>query len=111
MAEIDDIGDIKRIIFEDTDKRHADLKIRLHYDEIKQGEFFRLMLTGYINQDERLMSYIEDYKEQKKIQSKRKITDSRRLRKKAQEIENKFALNSEEVEDIFDLIEKENQDL
>ena len=67
MAETDDIGDIKRIIFEDTDKRHADLK--------------------------------------------RKITDSRRLRKKAQEIENKFALNSEEVEDIFDLIEKENQDL
>ena len=40
MPESDDVGNIKRIIFEDTDKRHADLKIRLHYDEIKQGEFF-----------------------------------------------------------------------
>ena len=54
MSETGDPGNIKRVIFEDTDKRHADLKIRLHYDEIKQGEFFRLMLTGYVNQDERL---------------------------------------------------------
>ena len=111
MVDEEDVGRVKKIIFEDTDKRHADLKVRLHYDEMKQGEFFRLMLTGYINQDERVMNYIEEYKELKKVQSKRKITDSRRLRKKARKIENKFALNSEEVEDIFDLIEKENQDL
>ena len=63
MQDTDEqVGQIKKIIFEDTDKRHADLKIRLHYDQLKQGEFFRLMLTGYIEKDERVMSYIEEYK-------------------------------------------------
>ena len=31
---------LKKICFEETDKRHADLGIRLHADGIKQGEFF-----------------------------------------------------------------------
>ena len=38
------IGTSKKIIFEDTDKRHADLKIRLHYDGLTQGVFFRMLV-------------------------------------------------------------------
>jgi len=30
----------KKICFDSNDKLHADLKIRLHYDEIKIKEFF-----------------------------------------------------------------------
>ena len=39
----------KKIVFNDTDKRHADLKIRLQHDDLRQAEFFRAMITGYIN--------------------------------------------------------------
>tara|TARA_Y100000034_G_scaffold136717_1_gene215157 strand:+ start:4705 stop:5040 length:336 start_codon:yes stop_codon:yes gene_type:complete len=105
------VGQSKKIIFEDTDKRHADLKIRLHYDQLKQGEFFRLMLSGYVDQDERIMSYVEDYKKGNSIQSKKKIADSKRMRNKAQLVKDKFALSTDEVESIFDLLEEENPDL
>ena len=33
----------KQVCFEDFDKNHADLKIRLHYDGLRQNEFFRLI--------------------------------------------------------------------
>ena len=43
MSEINYGKDLKKICFEELDKRHADLKIRLHADGIKQGEFFSLL--------------------------------------------------------------------
>ena len=52
----------KKIVFGDTDKRHADLRIRLHVDELKQGEFFRAIVTGYIEQDEDLLKFLDKYK-------------------------------------------------
>ena len=41
----------KQVCFEDFDKKHADLKIRLHYDGLYQNEFFRLMMRKYIDKD------------------------------------------------------------
>ena len=45
----------KQVCFEDFDKNHADLKIRLHYDGLRQNEFFRLMMRKYINKDENMI--------------------------------------------------------
>lgn len=39
MADNTSPDSSKKIIFEDTDKRHADLKIRLHYDGLTQRDF------------------------------------------------------------------------
>ena len=39
----------KKVVFYDTDKRHANLKIRLHYDGLTQAGFFRGMVTGYLD--------------------------------------------------------------
>jgi len=111
MSEPNYGKDLKKICFEDSDKRHADLKIRLHYDQLKQGEFFRLMLTGYIEKDERVMNYIEEHKGDKKIQSKKKIADSKRMRNKGDALKTKLALDQGDIENIFDLLEKENPEL
>ena len=62
----------KKIVFDDTDIRHAQLKIRLQHDGLSQAEFFRCMITGYINKDETLLQYVQDYKASKDIQSKKK---------------------------------------
>ena len=43
----------KQIVFEALDKKHADLRIRLHYDGIKQGEFFRCFIDGYLEKNEK----------------------------------------------------------
>ena len=47
---------IKIIQFESTFKKHGDLKIRLHYDELKSRDFFNAIVEGYINRDERIIN-------------------------------------------------------
>ena len=49
----------KRIVFTDTTKRQADFRIRLGYDGMTQSEFFRAMISGYLEQDRNLLDYIE----------------------------------------------------
>ena len=63
----------KRLVFDDTDTRHAQLKVRLDYDGLTQAEFFRSFITGYLDKDDLVMDFIKKYKQDKKIQSKRNI--------------------------------------
>ena len=111
MSEINYGKDIKKVYFEELDKRHADLKIGLHADGLRQGEFFRLMVSGYLEKDERIINYIEEYRKTKSIQSKDKRTKTRKLRQAGKEITSKFALDKGEIESIFDLIAEEHPDL
>ena len=101
----------KRIVFKDTDKRHADLKIRLQHDDLTQSEFFRAMITGYIDKDSRLIDYLYEWREANKSYSKVKRGKSERLLRKGEEIKSKFGLDENEIESIFDLLEKEHPDL
>ena len=41
----------KRISFMDTDKRNAELLIRLKHDGLTKTKFFRALLTGYLERD------------------------------------------------------------
>tara|TARA_R100001594_G_scaffold142650_1_gene189759 strand:- start:293 stop:628 length:336 start_codon:yes stop_codon:yes gene_type:complete len=101
----------KKIIFEDTDKRHADLKIRLHYDGITQRNFFRMIVTGYIEQDERIIDFIREYKEKNRVFGKQRLAKTKSLYEKSQQMKNVFGLDENEIEDIFDIIAKENNEL
>ena len=91
---------LKKICFEETDKRHVDLRIRLHADGIKQGEFFRAMITGYIEKDSDLLNFLDKHKTQSKVKSDK----VRRIIKKGEETKRVFGLDEEEIEDIFDII-------
>jgi len=101
----------KQVCFEDFDKNHADLKIRLHYDGLYQNEFFRLMMRKYINKDENMMKIVDEYKEKKNSQSKSNRKKSQRLIQKGREVEEQFALNPDEIESVFDLLEEEHSEL
>jgi hypothetical protein len=101
----------KRLVFDDTDSRHAQLKVRLNYDGLSQAEFFRSFITGYLNKDELVMDFLKKYKEDKKIQSKRNITIIMSDYEKADDLLSKFGIEQDELEDIFDLIAKEHPDL
>ena len=97
----------KKVIFEDTDKRHADLKIRLHNDGLRQGEFFRAVVSGYLEKDEDLLKFLEKYKSQSKTRME-KVNKMLREGNKTKKI---FSLDPEEIENIFDIIAEENKDL
>ena len=103
--------DTKKVVFYENEKKHADFKIRLHYDGLGQSEFFRAIIAGYIDQDEDLLNYIAKYQEAHGKHSKTKRAESKKLLASGVEASKKFGLEERDIENIFDLLEKENPDL
>ena len=101
----------KKIVFDDTDHRHAQLKIRLQYDGFSQAEFFRCLVSGYLNKDKNMMAFIKAYKEVHKKQSKRTMGYIEKDDEKAEDILAKFGIKDDELENIFDLIAEEHPEL
>ena len=97
----------KKIVFSDNMHRHAKLIIKLKTDGLSQSKFFRHLVTGYLEGDERITSYIEDYKPQ----SQEKKKKSEKLRKSGTQKLRDFALSEGEVENIFDILEQEFPEL
>ena len=96
----------KKICFDSHDKIHAELKIRLHYDDIKIREFFNGIVQAYLDKNSHMLSLIEEIKNNKKVsKTRRKKVNFANL--KEQETIKKFALNKDEIENIFDILEKE----
>jgi len=103
---------MKKIVFHDTDKRHADLKIRLHYDGFTQAGFFRALISGYLDKDHAVIDFIQRVKEERNFQSIKKRKNSKKLLEAGEETKSKFSIFKDgEVENIFDIIEKEFPDL
>jgi hypothetical protein len=113
MSDIQYGADKKRIVFYDTDERHAQLKIRLKYDSLKQTEFFQVLISAYLDHDERICQIVDEHKERKKAKGKGRgaNAESKKLREKARDVQSKFSLENEEVESIFDILEKEHPEL
>ena len=101
----------KKITFYETEKRQVDLRIRLRYDGLNQSHFFRAMITGYLEKDPDLLSYLDRHKNKYQTQGINKRTVMKQMYKKRDEIKKQFSLDENEVEDLFDLIAKEHPDL
>ena len=107
----DKINKTKRVIFDDTDVRHAQLKIRLEYDGLTQAEFFRSFITGYLSKDKNIMEFIDNYKQTNKKLSKRNLKLQRKDNQTAEDLLGQFGIGDDELENIFDVIAKSNPDL
>lgn len=111
MAEQDYGKATKKIMFYDTDKRHADLKIRLQHDSLTQSAFFRALISGYLNKDSRIMEFVNDHKADNSIQNKADRKTISKLIKAGEQMEKTHGLGDEELENIFDMIEQEHPEL
>ena len=78
--------------------------MKLEYEKMTKTEFFRAVVNAFIEGDKDMTSFIENYKERKEIDSKRSRKMIKRERDKAEEIDRRFALSPEDIENIFDLI-------
>jgi hypothetical protein len=101
----------KQLCFTCTNKSHADLKIRLMYDGLSQGALLRILIHGYIQQDENIMTFVDNFKERYGIQKRNYIKKSKNLLAEGRQTASDFALDPEELESIFDLIAQEHPDL
>lgn len=108
MSENKDYGkNNKRIIFTDTDHRHAQLSLKLKADGMTQAKFFRSLISGYLSDDERIRSYVV---ENGNLSKEKKLRNTK-ARAAGNMILSDLGLSNEQVEDIFDLISKEHPDL
>ncbi len=101
----------KKIMFYETEKRQADFRIRLRYDGMNQSHFFRAMITGYLEKDPDLLSYLDTHKAKHQVQGIKKRDSNRRMYNAGEEIKKQFGLDDNEIENIFDMIAEEHPDL
>ena len=69
----------KKVAFVENTHQHAKLILKLRHDGVTQSKFFRAMIAGYLDGDDRIQSYIDDMKPQnKKKESKIKTVERQR---------------------------------
>ena len=108
---VPDMNERKKIMFYESIKRQADLRVKLEYDNLKQSEFFRCLITGYLANDEQIIGYIQKYKEDLGIHNKIKRQKSQKLISRGKENASKLGLNKSEIENIFDIIAEDHPEL
>ena len=94
-----------KLLITDKDALIAKLKIQLGYDNLTQVKFFKLIIDSYLNRDERIISLLEETNPYRYNKAKRK-----KDRNETKKTITDFALEENELEDIFDVIAKENPD-
>lgn len=97
----------KKIVFTENDHRHAQLVVRLKHDDLRQSEFFRACISGYLAQDERILSFIDDIK----AQSLKKKSKSKKLRSAGQQRAEEAGFSDKQIDNLFDLIAEEHPEL
>lgn len=93
----------KKYTFFISSSAHADMRIKLRYDEIPQQTFFKMLIKAYIEDNHHMRELIKELNAEKL--GKRSLKKMKKDEKLALEEEEKFALTEEEVMDIYDQIE------
>lgn len=101
----------KKVMFSVAENDKAKFKVRLQYDSLTQVQFFREVIASYIDQDPHFMNFIDHMKIRIKAQSKQQVNKSVKQRTEAKKVSSKFALDDNELENIFDILSKEHPDL
>tara|TARA_Y100001972_G_C7521038_1_gene262841 strand:+ start:160 stop:498 length:339 start_codon:yes stop_codon:yes gene_type:complete len=104
-----DVNDRKKFMFYDSSDRQARLKIRCKYDGINQSQFFRFMITGYLENNPNIINFLDECKKKFAVQGIQKRQKISKTHQKAREVENKFDLDQSEIESIFDIIEADGK--
>ena len=97
----------KTITIDSLETLDINLRIKLKFDDITKFWFFNEYIKGYLLDDPLLQPFIQKIKESSMLARKHKLKKNRELFKKEKQIINKFGLDPDEIEDIFDLIESE----
>ena len=97
----------KTITINSLETLDTNLRIKLKFDDITKFWFFNEYIKGYLLDDPLLQPFIEKIKESSMMARKHKLKKNRQLLEKEKEIKNKFGLDANDIEDIFDLIESE----
>lgn len=91
---------------EQREESLAKLKLQFEYDNLTQVKFFSIIFQSYLDRDPRLISLLEEKNSLKMNKPKRK-KDLDRTKSTIYD----FNLEENEINDIFDIIARENSEL
>jgi hypothetical protein len=103
--------DAKYIQFPSLISLDTNLRIKLKFDDVTKFWFFNEYVKAYLSEDPALEPFIAKIKESSMLSRKFRLKKYKEIKKKEQDIINRFGLNQNEIEDIFDLIEREEEDI
>jgi len=107
----DSITNSKRVYVYLNEKQHVDLKIRLDYLGISMSEFVRVCGAGLLEQHPIMEQFMDHYRETSEKFSKKKTNQAKKDREQAEKLNKDLGLDFDEIEDIFDLIEKDHPEI
>ncbi len=103
---------IEKVQFYLTEKDKAELKIKLHSDGMTQTRFFAGVAKAYLLNDHEFYNWFARFRSrQSSLGGKRKRIMVEKEEEVARQTMKKFGFDQEEIESIFDLIEKEYTEL
>lgn len=97
----------KKIMFYDTPARQAQLRVKCQHDGLKQSEFFRLMIEGYLDDNPHIVSFLHACKERYNIQGKANRNKITKMKSQGHEKLKDFGLVDSDIENIFDILEND----
>jgi hypothetical protein len=97
----------KKVLFEEDDEQHARMIIRLRYDKLTQGNFFRGLVKLYVDNDLDMARVIEKVKIERSTMGKRKRAKSVKEIEQGGNMMEDLGLSNNEKNFIYDLIEED----
>jgi hypothetical protein len=97
----------KKVFFEEDDNQHARMLIRLRYDRLTQGNFFRGLVEMYVKNDLDMIRVIEKIKIEKSTMGKDKRQKSTKEIEIGDSMLQEISLSKNERNFIYDLIEED----
>ena len=93
-------------------KEKEDMKIRLKNDGFSQKQFFASVIQAYIDRDDAFMEFIEKTRVELGIcKSKKDLSNRKKSQTMLKNVDKELLINEDEIEDFFDIMEKEFPDL
>ena len=88
------------------EKLHIDFRNRLLYDKLTMMSFFSYIIHEYSNNSSLMCQVVCDIMEKRKLRPKRLIKNKEKLSKNGDKNLKKNFLSDEDIEDVYDIIER-----
>lgn len=95
--------------FSCTESESVNLKLRLKYDNLTQVDFFRSLLSMYVEKDSDMMDLVSKMKLRLSAMGKSKIKRSRTEIQQGQDLLVDLGITASDKQDMFDLIESSSE--
>jgi len=86
-------------------KMYMELLLKIRHENLNWKRFFRFLIEGFIEDDPRVMEYLN--LRMSEIRAKNRTKKLDKERKMVQNTIDVFGLNEEEIQDIYNIIEEE----